>query len=158
VIKGACDYADSHKNKVWQRYAAATAAACMKAFLDNWVPSRSGNLPALSYVQNRPLPSNRKIIGGLGIVLAMLFGIGPWILSHVNADRAWIWVRCCSLFLRHTYAHHDVSSADGDLDFHVNTTSDITKTFPHMVGQTSIFHSEPPDLHIDHPSSREYSF
>jgi nucleoside phosphorylase len=33
VIKGACDYADSHKNKVWQRYAAATAAACMKAFL-----------------------------------------------------------------------------------------------------------------------------
>ena len=33
VIKGVCDYADSHKNKRWQRYAAATAAACMKAFL-----------------------------------------------------------------------------------------------------------------------------
>ncbi|KAK3937227.1 hypothetical protein QBC46DRAFT_461010 [Diplogelasinospora grovesii] len=41
VIKGACDYADSHKTKVWQRYAAATAAACMKAFLDHWVPSLS---------------------------------------------------------------------------------------------------------------------
>ena len=41
VIKGACDYADSHKTKVWQRYAAATAAACMKAFLDHWVPSSS---------------------------------------------------------------------------------------------------------------------
>lgn len=27
VIKGACDYADSHKTKAWQRYAAATAAA-----------------------------------------------------------------------------------------------------------------------------------
>lgn len=39
VIKGACDYADSHKTKAWQRYAAATAAACMKAFLDHWVPS-----------------------------------------------------------------------------------------------------------------------
>lgn len=39
VIKGACDYADSHKSKVWQRYAAATAAACTKAFLDQWVPS-----------------------------------------------------------------------------------------------------------------------
>lgn len=37
VIKGACDYADSHKTKVWQRYAAATAAACMKAFLSFWV-------------------------------------------------------------------------------------------------------------------------
>ena len=39
VIKGACDYADSHKTKAWQRYAAATAAACMKAFLYHWVPS-----------------------------------------------------------------------------------------------------------------------
>jgi nucleoside phosphorylase len=34
IIKGVCDYADSHKNKKWQGYAAATAAACMKAFLD----------------------------------------------------------------------------------------------------------------------------
>ena len=40
VIKGACDYADSHKTMVWQRFAAATAAACMKAFLTRWVPSR----------------------------------------------------------------------------------------------------------------------
>lgn len=39
VIKGACDYSDSHKSKVWQRYAADTAAACMKAFLSHWVPS-----------------------------------------------------------------------------------------------------------------------
>jgi nucleoside phosphorylase len=39
VIKGVCDYADSHKTKVWQRYAAATAGACMRAFLDYWVPS-----------------------------------------------------------------------------------------------------------------------
>lgn len=36
VIKGVCDYADSHKNKRWQRYAAVTAAACMKAFLRRW--------------------------------------------------------------------------------------------------------------------------
>jgi len=36
VIKGVCDYADSHKNKHWQYYAAATAAACMKAFLRHW--------------------------------------------------------------------------------------------------------------------------
>ena len=42
VIKGACDYADSHKNKAWQRYAAATAAACMKAFLGHWMPSLRG--------------------------------------------------------------------------------------------------------------------
>lgn len=35
VVKGACDYADSHKNKVWQSYAAITAAACMRALLDD---------------------------------------------------------------------------------------------------------------------------
>ncbi|KAF5631917.1 ankyrin protein [Fusarium sp. NRRL 25303] len=39
VIKGGCDYADSHKSKIWQRYAAATAAAAAKAFLSFWVPS-----------------------------------------------------------------------------------------------------------------------
>jgi nucleoside phosphorylase len=39
VIKGVCDYSDSHKNKKWQGYAAATAAACMKAFLKEWITS-----------------------------------------------------------------------------------------------------------------------
>jgi nucleoside phosphorylase len=38
VIKGVCDYADSHKSKGWQRYAAATASACTKAFLEHWAP------------------------------------------------------------------------------------------------------------------------
>ncbi|OQV10037.1 hypothetical protein CLAIMM_14092 [Cladophialophora immunda] len=33
VIRGVCDYADSHKNKRWQPYAAATAAAYMKELL-----------------------------------------------------------------------------------------------------------------------------
>jgi nucleoside phosphorylase len=33
VVRGICDYADSHKNKRWQPYAAATAAACAKEVL-----------------------------------------------------------------------------------------------------------------------------
>lgn len=33
VIRGICDYADSHKNKAWQPYAAATAASCVKELL-----------------------------------------------------------------------------------------------------------------------------
>ena len=33
VIRGICDYADSHKNDRWQRYASATAAAYAKEFL-----------------------------------------------------------------------------------------------------------------------------
>jgi nucleoside phosphorylase len=38
VVRGICDYADSHKNDRWQRYAAATAAAYGKEFL-GCVPS-----------------------------------------------------------------------------------------------------------------------
>lgn len=41
VIRGICDYSDSHKNKVWQRYAAMTAAAYTKDLLHyiapNWI-------------------------------------------------------------------------------------------------------------------------
>jgi len=33
VIRGICDYADTHKNKRWQPYAAAVAVACAKAVL-----------------------------------------------------------------------------------------------------------------------------
>ncbi|KAI8721385.1 hypothetical protein NCS52_00586000 [Fusarium sp. LHS14.1] len=33
IVKGVCDYADSHKNKKWQRFAAATAASAAKALL-----------------------------------------------------------------------------------------------------------------------------
>ncbi|KAE8323671.1 hypothetical protein BDV39DRAFT_208654 [Aspergillus sergii] len=34
VVRGICDYADSHKNKTWQPYAAATAAAYVKTLLE----------------------------------------------------------------------------------------------------------------------------
>jgi len=34
VVRGICDYADSHKNDEWQEYAAATAAAYAKEFLE----------------------------------------------------------------------------------------------------------------------------
>jgi hypothetical protein len=33
VVRGICDYANSHKNKLWQGYAAATAAAYAKELL-----------------------------------------------------------------------------------------------------------------------------
>ncbi|KAI9859480.1 MAG: hypothetical protein M1813_006622 [Trichoglossum hirsutum] len=34
VVRGICDYSDTHKNKIWQRYAAATAAAYTKELLE----------------------------------------------------------------------------------------------------------------------------
>lgn len=39
VIRGICDYADSHKNDRWQRYASATAAAYGKELL-GYVPTK----------------------------------------------------------------------------------------------------------------------
>jgi nucleoside phosphorylase len=58
VIKGICDYADSHKNKLWQEYAAASAAACMKSLLEHWAvvdnqgTSNSANGKYLAFVKN----------------------------------------------------------------------------------------------------------
>jgi len=51
VIRGICDYADSHKNKRWQPYAAATAAAYAKELLSiipaQDVGATEGALPAI---------------------------------------------------------------------------------------------------------------
>ncbi|KAK4678495.1 hypothetical protein QC764_308170 [Podospora pseudoanserina] len=59
VIKAVCDYADSHKAKEWQPYAAATAAACMKAFLKKWTPSPSLQDDTFSV----PYPRNNNFVG-----------------------------------------------------------------------------------------------
>jgi hypothetical protein len=40
IIKGVCDYADSHKNKKWQDYAAATAACGLRVFLGYYKPGQ----------------------------------------------------------------------------------------------------------------------
>jgi nucleoside phosphorylase len=37
VVKGVCDYADCHKNKKWQNFAAATAASASKAILERYI-------------------------------------------------------------------------------------------------------------------------
>jgi nucleoside phosphorylase len=50
VIRGICDYADSHKNKRWQPYAAATAAACAKEILSIIPPIEVINAQATNEV------------------------------------------------------------------------------------------------------------
>ncbi|CAN9209932.1 unnamed protein product [Alternaria alternata] len=47
VVRGICDYADSHKNKRWQPYAAATAAAYAKEVLSAIPPTEVANAPAM---------------------------------------------------------------------------------------------------------------
>jgi nucleoside phosphorylase len=39
VIRGICDYSDSHKNKEWQGYASMVAAAYAKALLSRIPPN-----------------------------------------------------------------------------------------------------------------------
>ncbi|PYH85076.1 hypothetical protein BO82DRAFT_381107 [Aspergillus uvarum CBS 121591] len=56
VIRGICDYADSHKNDLWQKYAAITAAAYAKTLLGiigvQGVESQERAQEVLSKVQN----------------------------------------------------------------------------------------------------------
>ncbi|WZH49653.1 nucleoside phosphorylase domain-containing protein [Fusarium acuminatum] len=67
VIKGACDYADSHKAKTVQNYVAATAAACTKAVLNYWTtPS-----PTVPY------PENKHFIGRQNILEALQRELDP---------------------------------------------------------------------------------
>ena len=40
VIRGICDYSDTHKNKEWQGYAAMTAAAYAKNILNRIPPNK----------------------------------------------------------------------------------------------------------------------
>jgi nucleoside phosphorylase len=52
VIRGICDYADSHKNKDWQEHAAAVAAAFAKELLSVVPPQEVEQMPAIK--SNRP--------------------------------------------------------------------------------------------------------
>jgi nucleoside phosphorylase len=45
IVRGICDYSDSHKNKTWQPYAAATAAAYTRELLES--------MPAASFGRNQ---------------------------------------------------------------------------------------------------------
>ncbi|KAL5359328.1 hypothetical protein BJX96DRAFT_183673 [Aspergillus floccosus] len=44
IVKGVCDYADSHKNKSWQAYAAGTGASAAKTFLEYIIPINKKDL------------------------------------------------------------------------------------------------------------------
>ena len=56
VIRGICDYADSHKNKRWQPYAAATASAFAKEILSV--------VPATEVATTRTIRSATETVGG----------------------------------------------------------------------------------------------
>ena len=56
-VRGISDYADSHKNDIWQPYAAATAAACARLLIDSLDGHTHG--PSCSK-SNSPLPTLKR--------------------------------------------------------------------------------------------------
>ncbi|KAB8230374.1 uncharacterized protein BDW43DRAFT_321506 [Aspergillus alliaceus] len=57
IIRGFCDYCDSHKNKRWQNYAAAVAAAYAKLLLSRVRPEMDPDS------SDEPVPKRRRIHG-----------------------------------------------------------------------------------------------
>jgi nucleoside phosphorylase len=55
VIRGVCDYSDSHKNKRWQPYAAATSAAYAKELLSIMPTSEVEKTPSVADMGKSPL-------------------------------------------------------------------------------------------------------
>ncbi|KAL6360868.1 hypothetical protein LRP88_06576 [Fusarium phalaenopsidis] len=70
IVKGICDYADSHKNKAWQNFAAATAASVAKAILGRYAVHDGDRGSALKSDQHN---SNGRSIAGNS------FGDRAWI-------------------------------------------------------------------------------
>jgi nucleoside phosphorylase len=62
VIRGICDYADSHKNKQWQGYAATTAAAYAKELLSVIHPNQVDETPAAVPVTITTLQDHSQFI------------------------------------------------------------------------------------------------
>ena len=57
VIRGICDYSDSHKNKQWQPYAAGVAAAYSKELLKVIQPiAVADGIPAKDLMRARKYP------------------------------------------------------------------------------------------------------
>jgi hypothetical protein len=68
VTRGICDYADSHKNKRWQPYAAATAAAYARELLsinpaqEVVAASKAGEALQLASEYSSLLPAQRYTV------------------------------------------------------------------------------------------------
>ncbi|KAL8364559.1 hypothetical protein RB595_003715 [Gaeumannomyces hyphopodioides] len=57
IIKGVCDYVDSHRNKTWQRFAAARAASVTKALLADMSPEEIAGMRQPHRLKNLPPPA-----------------------------------------------------------------------------------------------------
>lgn len=64
VIRGICDYSDSHTNKEWQKYAAATAAAYAKELICSLPSTAVTTAPGVSTGTAQSTTSGRRLTEG----------------------------------------------------------------------------------------------
>ncbi|KAI0107486.1 purine and uridine phosphorylase [Nemania sp. FL0031] len=98
IIKSVCDYADSHKSKKWQDYAAAVAASATKAVLENWYTEHTSrllppSLPVPIATDTMPLDPVRR-----GAILKMLHTSPYRDRKERNPDR---YPGTCEWFVTH---------------------------------------------------------
>ncbi|OAQ59479.1 hypothetical protein VFPPC_10536 [Pochonia chlamydosporia 170] len=72
IIKGVCDYADSHKSKGWQRYAAATAASTAKALLGKYFTNRQSKSPKQHRIFSVPFAENDSFVGRDNVIKSLM--------------------------------------------------------------------------------------
>ncbi|VUC33066.1 unnamed protein product [Clonostachys rosea] len=124
IVKGICDYADSHKDKRWQDFAAATAASVMKAILDRYAASdrfrlsssplsfrESPHCHTIPYIRNHDVVKRQLEVEKLLQLLsnstayqvAALWGLGGSGKTHIALEYAYQrWdARDCSIFWVH---------------------------------------------------------
>ncbi|KAK4223218.1 hypothetical protein QBC38DRAFT_517311 [Podospora fimiseda] len=97
VIRGICDYSDSHKSKQWQGYAAAAAAAYAKEILSLIPPTPKPEPlatiadPIVASVLNAVLLTRPEVDRSSLIVLKgrRVDGTCEWLMDHPNY-RAWL--------------------------------------------------------------------
>jgi nucleoside phosphorylase len=92
VVRGICDYADSHKNKEWQKYAAATAAAYAKELL-SVIPSHvisdmlaASKLPRPNDDENFKVLSHDDYTVGLVCTCPQGFTAATAMLDEIHDD------------------------------------------------------------------------
>ncbi|RYP00350.1 hypothetical protein DL764_006550 [Monosporascus ibericus] len=85
VIRGICDYADSHKNKKWQKYAAATAATYAKEVLLLVPPAKLDDRNCLKSLAFPQMESRSHDIAHA------VTGTCEWLLRHHTYKR---WAAC----------------------------------------------------------------
>lgn len=113
VIRGICDYADSHKNKKWQPYAAGTAAAYAKELL-SVIPPTVGNptLSNYSTISTEPLSVAAAVVGLLVTGNLMSLSLSSIVTKVHNAPNSVRYLRQEITGISETLSHLQPYIAD----------------------------------------------